>query len=68
MSAMTSTVHRIRPETCDKCGVRAYVRVVLESGNLDFCGHHYTALEEALQGSALYVFDYRGETSITKER
>lgn len=63
-----STVHRIRPETCDKCGVRAHVRVVLSAGNLDFCGHHYTELEQALQASSLYVFDYRGELSTTKER
>lgn len=63
-----STVHRIKPETCDRCGVKALVRVVLNAGNLDFCGHHYSELEQALQSSALYVFDHRGEASITKER
>lgn len=63
-----STEHRLRPELCDRCGVRAFVRVVFSAGNLDFCGHHYTELEQALQGTALYVFDHRGEASTTKER
>ena len=28
-------------DRCDACTAQAYVRVYLESGVLDFCGHHY---------------------------
>jgi hypothetical protein len=29
-------------DRCDACTAQAYVRVYLESGILDFCGHHYS--------------------------
>lgn len=26
---------------CDRCGAQSYVKVVLFSGELEFCGHHF---------------------------
>ena len=28
-------------DRCDACTAQAYVRLYLEAGVLDFCGHHY---------------------------
>jgi len=33
---------------CDRCGVAAKARFVLESGDLLFCGHHTNEYKEAL--------------------
>jgi hypothetical protein len=44
-------------DRCDACTAQAYVRVYLESGTLDFCGHHYNKFENKL--TALEVRDER---------
>ena len=44
-------------ERCDRCGARAYVRVVLPSGELLFCAHHGRAHAPALQAVAVYIQD-----------
>ena len=33
---------------CDACGAQAYFRVYLESGELDFCNHHFTKFSPRL--------------------
>ncbi len=56
----TETTSR-RPLTtadrCDVCGAQAFIRVVLASGELLFCGHHGHAHMSALERQALFVQD-----------
>jgi hypothetical protein len=43
---------------CDRCGARAYVRVVLPSGlELLFCAHHNRQHESALKKIAVEIRD-----------
>jgi hypothetical protein len=44
-------------DRCDRCGAQAFVRVVLASGDLLFCGHHGKSYEEGLRASALEWVD-----------
>lgn len=46
-------------DRCDKggCGARAYVRVILSKGWLDFCAHHHAEAPESLFDKAVYVID-----------
>lgn len=44
-------------DRCDRCGAQAYVRVVLGSGELLFCGHHAKAYEDKLRASAVAWVD-----------
>ncbi len=44
-------------DRCDRCGAQAYVRVVLASGDLLFCGHHAKAYEDKLRESAVEWVD-----------
>ncbi len=40
----------VTPERCDRCGARAKVRAVLDSGaELHFCGHHAREHESKLR-------------------
>ena len=47
-------------DRCDRCGAQAYVRVVLASGDLLFCGHHAKAYEDKLRASAVDWVDETG--------
>jgi hypothetical protein len=47
-------------DRCDRCGAQAFVRVVLASGDLLFCGHHAKAYEDKLRASAV---DWVDETA-----
>jgi len=40
-------------DRCDICGAQAFIRVVLASGDLVFCGHHGTANKEKLKPIAI---------------
>jgi len=40
-------------DRCDICGAQAFIRVVLESGDLVFCGHHGTANKDKLKPIAI---------------
>ena len=44
-------------DRCDSCGARAYVRVVLEFGELLFCGHHGRKLLPSLEPVAVEIQD-----------
>ncbi|MDE2591533.1 MAG: hypothetical protein KGL41_01590 [Actinomycetales bacterium] len=46
-------------DRCDSCGAQAYVRVLLESGELLFCRHHANENRERLAPIAL---DWHDET------
>lgn len=47
-------------DRCDRCGAQALVCVVLDSGELLFCGHHAKAYEQKLRTQAV---DWVDETS-----
>lgn len=44
-------------DRCDRCGAQAYVRVLLTSGELLFCGHHARAHAAAYLDVAVSVQD-----------
>jgi Zn ribbon nucleic-acid-binding protein len=57
---MTQTLARTKftaHDRCDRCSAQAYVRVVLPSGDLLFCGHHWSRHEEVLRPKAVEVYD-----------
>ena len=64
MSGVNATVTPPAPsptltaaDRCDRCGAQAYVRVVLTSGDLLFCGHHAKAYEDKLRATAVEWVD-----------
>ncbi len=44
-------------DRCDRCGAQAYVRVVLPTGDLLFCGHHARKHADAFTDVALHIQD-----------
>lgn len=46
-------------DRCDLCGSQAYVQVLLSTGDLNFCAHHFTKNEEKLTHIAQAVLDER---------
>lgn len=45
-------------DRCDRCGARAYIRVILPGGgDLLFCAHHGRAHREALRAQAIEFHD-----------
>ena len=47
-------------DRCDSCGAQAYIRVVVNSGELLFCAHHAHAYEDKLKATAV---DWVDETA-----
>ena len=52
----------IEPGTpCDTgCGAAALVKIVLITGDLYMCGHHYANTEQAIANDAVHIHDERG--------
>jgi len=46
-------------DTCDKCQVQAYVRVMIGTSDLLFCGHHFRENEAALAARGYPLRDSR---------
>lgn len=46
-------------DRCDACGAQAFVYVKGLSGELYFCGHHYSKNEKELSSWAFTIFDQR---------
>jgi hypothetical protein len=44
-------------DRCDVCQAQAYVHVVLESGDLLFCLHHFNEYKDVLEPIALKIID-----------
>ena len=57
MTATTAPTHLTVADRCDRCGARAYIRVVLPVGELLFCAHHGRAHEDAIKAQAVEVQD-----------
>jgi len=53
-------------DRCDLCGSQAYVGVVLESGDLMFCSHHFNSFEDKLRETATLVIDERWKLSTNR--
>lgn len=48
-------------DRCDRCNAQAYVRVHTTAGyEMTWCGHHWSANEEAMFPITAYVHDERG--------
>jgi hypothetical protein len=67
MSTINSGVDELVPEPqltaadrCDACGAQAYVRVVVNSGELLFCAHHAKKHQEKLSPIAQSWHDESG--------
>ena len=58
---MTGTIAPTRSlsaaDRCDRCGAAAYVRVLLDSGELLFCAHHARKHEDKLREVAVDIQD-----------
>ena len=56
-SEVTDTNEAIKELTaadrCDVCGAQAFIRVVLATGDLVFCGHHGQANKDKLKPIAI---------------
>ena len=60
MTATLATSSLTAADRCDRCGARAYVRVVMPGGgDLLFCAHHSRAHDAAIKAQALHVHDER---------
>jgi hypothetical protein len=47
-------------ERCDSCGSQAYVHIFGVSGELMFCAHHYTKIENNIESkTAMNKFAYK---------
>ncbi len=52
-------------DRCDRCGARAYLRVILPGGGeLLFCAHHGRAHEQALRARAAEIVDESHRLSV----
>jgi len=43
--------------TCDRCGARSFFLVIFDSGELQFCRHHFVENEDAIREMSYYVID-----------
>ena len=60
MNAVTAPAPLTAADRCDRCGARAYVRVVLPGGGeLLFCAHHGRVHETALRAADADIQDQR---------
>ena len=44
-------------DRCDSCGAQAYVQVLLNTGDLLFCNHHWLEYKPAITPIALEIED-----------
>lgn len=58
MTSTAAPAHLTASDRCDRCGARAYLRVVLPGGGeLLFCAHHGRAHETALRAVEAEILD-----------
>ena len=58
MNAVTASAPLTAADRCDRCGARAYIRVVLPGGGeLLFCAHHGRAHHDALRAQDADIQD-----------
>jgi hypothetical protein len=54
-------------DRCDSCQSQAYVWVNGITGDLLFCGHHFTKHEDKIRSYAFEIIDERHKLSIKRE-
>jgi len=54
---MTAVEELTSADRCDRCGAQAYLRVILQGGELLFCAHHAKAHADRLKQVALRMQD-----------
>lgn len=57
-SATTERILRIA-DRCDTCGAQAFVLAKFGSGELMFCGHHFSKYELNIRNQAYEIVDER---------
>jgi hypothetical protein len=58
VNVVTASAPLTAVDRCDRCGARAYIRVVLPAGGeLLFCAHHGRAHQEALRAAEADIQD-----------
>ena len=58
MNAVTASAPLTAADRCDRCGARAYIRVLLPGGGeLLFCAHHGRAHQDALRAADADIQD-----------
>ena len=57
MNATLTSTPLTATDRCDRCGARAYIRVVLPVGELLFCAHHGRAHQDALRAAEARIQD-----------
>jgi hypothetical protein len=58
VNAVTASAPLTAADRCDRCGARAYIRVVLPGGGeLLFCAHHGRAHQDALRAADANIQD-----------
>ena len=58
MSAVTASAPLTAADRCDRCGARAYIRVLLPGGGeLLFCAHHGRVHQDALRAVEASIQD-----------
>lgn len=58
MNAVTASPALTAADRCDRCGARAYIRVLLPAGGeLLFCAHHGRAHQDALRAADADIQD-----------
>jgi hypothetical protein len=54
-------------DRCDSCQAQAYIWVNGVSGDLLFCGHHFTKHEDKIRSYAFEIIDERHKLSVKRE-
>jgi hypothetical protein len=54
-------------DRCDSCQAQAYVWVNGITGDLLFCGHHFTKHEDKIRAYAFEIIDERYKLSVKRE-
>ena len=54
-------------DRCDSCGAQAYIWVNGITGDLLFCGHHFTKNEDKIRSYAFEIIDERHKLSVKRE-
>lgn len=54
-------------DRCDSCGAQAYVWVNGITGDLLFCGHHFSKHEDKIRSYAFEIIDERYKLSVKRE-
>lgn len=44
-------------DRCDSCNAQAYFQAIFESGDLNFCYHHFMKNEDALREFSYHIID-----------